>query len=210
MILAIASLVIVSCSSPRVEQKPSDVKISWQVDTMFSCQEPVTKPRFSCNGQVLPDPKLIGMRQVQNLLKFQKDTIISADSLLKWGYVPVGKTATKSARSDFSWLWDILKWIGSIVLIVAGILFGLWLLRELFNFLTELGPSRRSGDTNITSRHSETANQATSYERRTHGDGGQNYQQSTDGGGTVIGNIENVEHLHIYVNNRRNRGDRQS
>lgn len=210
MFLAIVSLVIASCSSPRVERKPSDLTVSISLDTTVICQEPITAARYDCNKKLLKDPKLVGMKEVKNPITLKKDTVISGDSLIRKGYGPVARK--NSSGSDFSWLGNLLKWIGAILALILALLIAFWILRELYFWLEDLWLSRRTPrnpEQNATNRHSETVS---------HSDRGgqqrqQNYQQNQqeeagNGGGGPNIHVEHIEHVHIYVNARgRNRGN---
>ena len=111
------AIVITSCSH-QVEHK-KDVKITVWTDTSFTYQEPITAPRYSCDGKLLSEPKLTGMKDVTVPLSLKKDTVISGDSLFAAGSVPASTGHKDSSGLD--WLWPIMEFFLGILLFVLMI-----------------------------------------------------------------------------------------
>jgi len=135
-VLAIA-LVLASCSS-TTEQTPvaKDFVVTVTTDTTITRKEPITAPRFSCDKRKLPQPKLVGMRDVTNPLSITKEVTIPADSLSAggWYWFSPDETPEKTG-STFSWFPGWLKSLLEVLFWIAVIAFALWLLWQILSAL---------------------------------------------------------------------------
>jgi hypothetical protein len=130
-VIAVLAIFFASCSH-QVEQK--DLKISVRLDTFVTNHEPLTAPRYSCDGKLLPEPKLIGMTQTANHFSLKKDTVISREVLADHGF----SDRKESGYGVFGVIQDLLLLLLGIL--VIALLFFLtaliiWALIRLIKWL---------------------------------------------------------------------------
>lgn len=121
--------------------------------------EPITAPRYGCNGKVLTHPKFLGMDYTNTVVIPPKEKNIPDSLLRAKGYEYTGSTSATSIKpmpasgfesdkkkggvvesSVFPWPVDIWKALAIILLTIALILFGIWLLWHLARLLWDNKP----------------------------------------------------------------------
>ncbi|HPS21407.1 MAG TPA: hypothetical protein PLO44_01205 [Candidatus Paceibacterota bacterium] len=118
-IFSVLAILFASCSH-QVEHKSKDIKITVQMDTSIIYQEPITAPRYSCDGKLLSQPKLIGMKDVVVPLVLKKDTVISGDSTRQKAGSASTATSHKTS-SGLDWLWPVMEFFLGLLLFFLGL-----------------------------------------------------------------------------------------
>lgn len=132
----VAILLFTACNNKAQKIQPEGTEskvITTTLDTTIAIAvcKPVTAPRYNCNGDALPNPKLIGMRTTYDSMKIsvsKTDTVTYENpSDTTTAAVPPGfaKGTTKS-----NWLRELLNLLLAATLIGLTIWFLWWLFRQ--------------------------------------------------------------------------------
>jgi hypothetical protein len=133
--LLMATALVIGCTDRA--QKVSGIatqEVSFDTTIRLPYAKAITRPRFSCSGQRLPQDKFIGMdtSTYPKSFSFKKTvTFGSADSLAdgtRKRMKQEQQEALVAGASSNDWFWDLFKWL----LLIAAIAGLIWLLAWLF------------------------------------------------------------------------------